>query len=123
MQVAALYCVPNPEYVDDATTPEQCPYNTADVLVRVHYNFKALGDLKGTSYHYAEATEVNPQIIFNRYEIYKPERAAVVSVSDDEKYEIDNVSPPDGEFVTCGATRLVKAKPFYAKVPVPTPEY
>lgn len=108
MRVAALYVVPNPAFVDDTSTPDECKYITQEVSPRVHYQFKALGDLKGTSFHYAEKQEVAPQIIFWRDELSDPIAGAIVSVSESEMYRIDNVMPPDGVTITCEVVRVPK---------------
>jgi hypothetical protein len=108
MRVAALYCVANPAYVDETNTPDECRYFTESVSVRVHTDYKPLGDLKGTSFHYSEKQEVAPRIIFWRDELDTPVRGAIVSISDEEMYNIDNTLPVDGPTVTCEATRVLK---------------
>lgn len=117
MQVSALYCVPDPAYIDDTIPPDVCPYTEQSVNVRVHYSFKALGDLKGTSFHYAEKQEVMPQIIFMVEELSAPMGGAIVSISEDEMYRIDNVLPRDGLTVSCEVTVVPKKQ--RAGVPYP----
>lgn len=117
MRVAALYCLKNPAFVDETTTPNVCEYLSESVNVRVHTDWKPLGDLKGTSFHYSEKQETAPRVIFWRDEFDAPIRGAIVSVSEEEMYNIDNVLPSDGPTVTCEVTRVVKRQ--MAGVPYP----
>lgn len=88
MQVPAYY------YATDDGPPQQCS-------VRVHTKFDAkLGDLKGTSFSYAETQAQVPKLIFWLAEI-DPSNMAVVMISAAEGYRVDNVHPRDG--ATCTA--------------------
>ena len=101
MQIAALYLA----YVPlDGASPDPLP-----VDVRLHTEFKALGDQAGTSFQFAERHETVPKIIFLRSQI-TPVRGAVVSVALGEAYEIDNVMPPSEEYITVEVTRLAVGK-------------
>lgn len=124
MQVAALYLVENPNYVVPVVDPDIPRYLETPVNVRVHYEFGALGDLIGTNIHFAERQEIKPELIFLRSEIDDPQRHAVVSVSPDEAWRIDNVEPPDTITVKCQALRLSAAQIAmggYPYPPAPTP--
>lgn len=86
--------------------------------VRVHDNLNQLGDLKGTSFQYAERYEVVPLIRFRRSDVPTPERGAFVMLSADEGYALENVLPPDDEFISAEATRLTRPNDF-AGLPYP----
>lgn len=68
----------------------------ASVTVRVHSQFKALGDVKGTSFGFAERIDIVPELVFLREQGVHPERGGVISISDEEAYRVDTVEPPDG---------------------------
>jgi hypothetical protein len=85
-------------YITDAGTQIQCG-------VRKHTDNKALGDVKGTSFGYAERAEVIPRLVFLAGEV-DPVNGATVSIALGEAYHIDNVLPPDGITVTCEVSRL-----------------
>jgi hypothetical protein len=96
----------NPDYVLPVVDPDIPRYLETPVNVRVHYTFKALGDMQGTNFHFAQREETMPRIVFLRSEIAAPARSAVVSISSDEAYRVDNTLPPDGLTVTAEALRL-----------------
>lgn len=68
-------------------------------FMRIHTSNQALGDMKGTSFSYAERTEFTPSIIIDRTEIARPMRGAIISVEPGEAYRIDHVEPADGETI------------------------
>lgn len=91
MQVKAYYYAPGSDWPQIV----QC---------RTHYEFGALGDVKGTSFGYAEVREKQPYLIFmleptaDQPVIIDPDRNAVVMVSPTEGYQIDNLDSRD--FIT-----------------------
>lgn len=110
MKVQALYLVKNPLYVTPVVDPDIPEYIETPVGVRVHDSFKALGDMKGTNFHFAEAMESMPRIVFWREEFSAIERGAIISVEAGEAYKIDSVEPPDGLTITAPCTRLSAAQ-------------
>lgn len=74
--------------------------------VRIQNSFAALGDLKGTSFHYAEREEISPKAIFLRSEVPNPKRGDIISVEVGEAYRIDSVLPPDDITVAANILRL-----------------
>lgn len=119
MQVAALYLVENPAYVTPVIDPDIPRYLETEVSVRVHYDFGALGDMKGTNFHYAEREEIKPQVFFLFAEMPNPQRNAIVSVSADEAWRIDHVLPRDGITVKTEATRATAAQMIAGDFPYP----
>lgn len=103
MQVPALYIEPG--------QPPRC------VSVRLHTKYEKLGDMRGTSFSFAEKQEVSPRIIFMCDEVPNPVRNAIVSLAIGEAYRIDNTLKPDGEFVTAEVLRVSDAEA--AMLPVP----
>lgn len=87
------------------------------VNVRIHTEVAALGEVRGTSFDYAEKQEVIPQIVFLREEVASPERLAVVSVSVDEAYRIDHTLPPDGITIIAKVSRLLAQERVGLPVP------
>jgi hypothetical protein len=106
MQVPALYLTLNPAYVEPVVDPDIPQYLETPVNIRVHSKFKALGDMKGTNFHFAEMIEEMPRLVFWREEFDNLERNAIVSVEENEAYRIDTVEPPDDQTVTAVCTRL-----------------
>lgn len=102
MKVRALYVV-------EGQPPAVCH-------VRVHTKADALGDMRGTSLGYAEHQEIVPKLIFWRDEI-DPDNRAVVVVSADEAYRIDNVIPRDGPTVTVEVVSLSAAQRLGLPIP------
>lgn len=117
MQVAALYLIENPAYVSPLDTPDEDQYFETPVNVRVHSGKIALGDMKGTNFHFAERTEDNPSIIFLYSEMPEPERNAIVSVVAGEAYRLDHVEPRDNLTITAAALRMSVSET--AGLPVP----
>lgn len=70
------------------------------VNVRIHNKKATHGEVAGTSFKYAEQHEFVPQAIFLVSEVPEPKRNAIISVSPEEAYRIDNVEPIDGITVT-----------------------
>lgn len=64
------------------------------VTIRVHSKFAALGDVKGTSFGYAQRREEQARLVFLR-EQCEPKRFGVVIISREEGYRIDVLDPPD----------------------------
>lgn len=96
MRVGALY------YGANSEDPVPC-------FVRVHSKFAALGDVKGTSFSYAETREEVPQLIFWHSEV-DPEPQGVVSIGPDEAYRVGTSDPPYGDTTTAYVTRLTLAE-------------
>lgn len=86
------------------------------VDVRVHTEFAAHGDVKGTSFVYAERRESEDQIIFLAAQ-HQPDRGDVVIVSAQEGYKIDNVDPQYN--ITIRATVVAMKPAEIAKYPKP----
>ncbi len=86
------------------------------ISVRVHEFWKALGDLKGTNFNYAEVEDISPRIVFLLSEV-SPKRGAIVSVAPGEAYRVDLVLPHDDITVTAKVVKYTaeEAKGF----PVP----
>lgn len=103
MEVPAFYIVP--------VTLAQVP-----CLVRVHTKFAALGDLKGTSFSYAEREDVSPKIVFMRDQV-EPIRGGVVSVEPGEAYRIDHAEEPDDITTTAAVARMPLAETVGLPVP------
>ncbi len=89
MRVRAFYYAPGTDEVNNPTPPT--------VYVRVHSDNKALADLKGTNFSYAEDRTMVPKLIFWLADRI-PQQFAVVMISAEEGYRIDNLDPVD--FVT-----------------------
>jgi hypothetical protein len=106
-QVRALYVV-------EGEDPVIC-------YVRVHTKNDALGDMRGTSLGYAEHQEVVPKVIFWREEL-NPDNGAIVVVSADEAYRVDNVVPRDGDTVTAEVVSLSATQRAGLPVPQDVPE-
>lgn len=65
------------------------------IHVRVHTKLnREQGDLKGTSFSYAEVEEHIPALLFWLDEC-KPKAKAVVMISADEGYRVDHLRQPD----------------------------
>lgn len=92
------------------------PSTNTPVTVRVHERWTEIGNLKGTSFHFAEREEVTPRLVFWVSEIV-PDRLAVVSVAAGEAYRVETVEPKDGLSVTANVVRLSAAEA--AGLPVP----
>ena len=75
------------------------------VWVRVHTSFKALGDLKGTSFSYAETEAEVPALVCWRSEV-EPINKSLVTISADEGYLVDHSMPADGLTITVKVARL-----------------
>jgi len=118
MQVPALYLVENPAYVTPVIDPDIPQYIETLVNVRVHSGEIALGDMKGTNFHFAQREEDNPSIIFLYSEIPAPERNALVSVADGEAYRIDHTKPRDNLTITASCLRLSASESAGLPLPV-----
>ena len=79
------------------------------VEVRLHNQNEMLGDLKGTSYEYAERWEQPTRIISLREE-YEPERGDVLCFEAGEAYQVDALLEPDDITVTAEVLRLPSTK-------------
>lgn len=87
------------------------------VTVRLQIQSQPLGDLKGTSFHYAERDESSPTAIFMRSELADPKRGAIISVAVGEAYRIDTVLQPYDITI---AAHIVPLSPAQASAyPVP----
>lgn len=85
------------------------------INVRIHTKLnKQLGDLKGTSFSYAETEDQVPKVLFWRNEI-DPVNKSVVVVLDsageptEEGYRVDHTQPPDGLTITAEVARMMPA--------------
>lgn len=105
LQVSALYIVG-----DDDPVP---------VNVRVHTKFDALGDMKGTNFHFAEREEPLPRILFMRDEISRPMKNAIISISATEAYYVDHSDPPDDISVTSYVVVIRPDELIPMNLPVP----
>lgn len=84
--------------------------------VRVHTEFAAHGDVKGTSFVYAERRESEDRLIFLA-EQHEPERGDVVIISATEGYKVE---APDPRYNITIAAVVVAMKPSeIAKYPKP----
>jgi hypothetical protein len=93
MRVPAFYYAPR-----SRTNPIFCE-------VRVHTKQAELGDLKGTSFNYAETAEVIPKIIFWHTE-FTPHQGGCFLVGQDEVYRIGVLEPIDGPTQTAQVALL-----------------
>lgn len=80
------------------------------VMVRPHTQFSALGDMKGTSFSYAERIEFTPTCIFWRDELPEPRRNAIITVQEGEAYYLDTVLPPDGQTIKVNLVPILGAE-------------
>ena len=86
-----------------------------EIYVRVHSVWKALGEVKGTNYDYAEIEDRPSEAIFDRTELATlglsdPSRGGFLSLSSEEMYWVEATQPPDGEFITATLKRLLAAE-------------
>ena len=70
------------------------------IHVRPHSVREKVGDQSGTSLSFAERQEVVTTVVFDRSEVDKPLRNALIVISEEEGYIVDNVLHPDGITVT-----------------------
>lgn len=89
------------------------------VDVRVHTEYAALGDVKGTSFVYAERRDTQDKLIFLAAQ-HRPARGDVVIISPDEGYRVDNVDPAYNITVTAMVVALT-AKEMIGYVAPPAP--
>lgn len=87
-------------------------------FVRLHTSNAALGDMKGTSYSYAEREEFTPSMLIWREEIAAPVRNAIISIEPGEAYVISHIAPPDDLTIKATVTPL----PANEAVGLPVPE-
>lgn len=106
LRVRALYIA------EEGADPVPC-------FVRVHTQFQALGDMKGTNFNYAEREDITPRIILWRAEIPQPKRNAIISVEAGEAYYIDSIEPPDDLTIKAMVVRLDNEDPKLIDLPVP----
>lgn len=76
-----------------------------EITARRWTEFGPQGDVKGTSYAYAEREAEKPRLIFWTAKV-RPTRGSVVVFSSTEAYKIDVVQPPNRETTTAFVTRL-----------------
>jgi len=105
LEVAALYIAPE--------------VNAAPVLVtvRIHTNFAALGDQKGTNFNSAEMLGRQPQIIFLCEQGVVPKRNAIVYVAQFEAYKIGVVHPADDITIKADIVTILKSETIDLPVP------
>lgn len=90
------------------------------IYTRLHSKFDALGDAKGTNFHYSERNEVVPALLFMLAEI-EPVRHAVVVLGLGEAYRLEADQPPDFITVTWNALALPEAEAVAFDYPGSTP--
>lgn len=74
---------------------------------KLHEKFDALGEVKGTSYDYAEKQEPRPIVLVFQDTIYPPlKRNAMIMFAVDRGYRVDNIKPRHGAYVDAVVTRL-----------------
>lgn len=81
----------------------------ARVNIRVWPEFMLLGDMKGTSFEYAEVEENSPMILVMKEDLV-PRRGMVFSVEPGEAYRVDRVKPLDDISYTCPCVRLSESE-------------
>ena len=79
--------------------------------IRRHTEFGEQGDVKGTSFAYAEREAEIPQLIFDNEELKangmsRPKNKSIVMFAEDEGYRIDSVLPPYGMTTKVRVSRL-----------------
>ena len=79
------------------------------VRIRVWPEFKMLGDMKGTSFEYAEIEENSPLILVMKEDLV-PKRGMVFCVEPGEAYRVDHRKPLDDISYTCSCTRLSESE-------------
>ena len=69
------------------------------IQVRVHENYRALGDMAGTNFHYAEMQTNSPIAVFwlNSPDGFVPSRGMVFITEYGRGYRIETVMPPDDQ--------------------------
>ncbi len=77
------------------------------ITVRLHTKMLMIGDMKGTSFAYAETTDQQERLVFLVSEVADPTRHALVVLTPIEGYWVDTVEDRDG--VTVKATVLQAA--------------
>lgn len=92
------------------------------VKVRVHTEFKALGDVKGTSFVYAERRDESPRVIFLASE-HEPERGDVVMISSKEGYVVESSDPVYNVTITSFVRPLLPAERHLYAAPPAFPVY
>lgn len=95
--------------------PDSAP--TGQITVRPHSRTAKIGDLAGTNLSYAETQDREQTVVFWRDQLVpytgasgSPPRGALVVLSTDEGYWVDNTMPPDGPRVTAEVTRASAAE-------------
>lgn len=111
MEIPAIYI-----WTTDAGTTFNLP-----CTVRLHTDDKALGDVRGTSFGYAERHEKISRIIFLAAgaAAIDPDNGAIVSFAPGEAYRVDNVLPRDGITITAEVTKLLPSDVIGAPLPYP----
>ena len=71
---------------------EDGSFRTVDV--RVHTEYGALGDVKGTSFIYAERRDVKDAKLIFLNDHYRPRNGDVVMLTPEEGYRVSSVDPP-----------------------------
>jgi len=83
---------------DPAATPVQVP-------VRLHKRFGRVGDILGTSFEYAEVSEVQPALIVMA-EDHTPARGDVFILGPGEGYRVEVVDPTDDITIRLHVVRM-----------------
>ena len=92
------------------------------VVVRAHTEFKALGDVKGTSFVYAERRDETPRVIFLASE-HEPERGDVVMISSKEGYLVEATDPVYNVTITAFVRPLLPKELLLYPAPPAVPVY
>jgi hypothetical protein len=97
-------------YVVETETPgeyEVVPAAGADgvITVRLHTSKTTMGEVKGTSFDYAERLDIVPYIIFLASQV-TPEHNVIVSIEPGEAWRVDAVEPRDGITITATVKRI-----------------
>lgn len=79
------------------------------ITVRVHHRTQSFGDMTGFDYDPAERIETVPEIVFLREQV-TPSRGAVVSIAEDEAYQVGVVFPPKGITIKAQVSRWSQAQ-------------
>lgn len=97
------------------------PAEIREISVRVHDKRQALGDLKGTSFNYAEREDDSPRIVFMRSEVDRPVRNMIVSIEPGVAYRLGVNEAPDDITITNKCTRLEPEDALAPGFPSPPP--
>lgn len=90
--------------------PEGLTDNDPEIVsVRVHTQIAQEGDIKGTSFAYAEKLSEEPRLVFLARE-HVPRRGDIVMLSPVEGYRVDATEPQDTITISAKVVRLSKTE-------------